>query len=94
MIKKTQLLIEFWVQTVQIDVYFCNWTVIDFLIDDKQTTFEKTFISMKSFINYIYVWRCKCYNYIDLKSLSDRHNKFMNWEWVKVFINYIEKITK
>jgi len=82
------------VQTVQTNVYFCNWTTTDFLINDKQMTSEKTFTDVKSFINYIYVWKCKCYSYIDSRSLSDRHDKFMNWEWVKVFINYVKKITK
>jgi len=94
-IKETQLSIEFWVQRVQIDVYFYNWTATDFLINSKQTTSEKAFTDVKSFINYIYIWECKCYSYINSKLLSeDRHNKFMNWEWVKVFINYVEKITK
>jgi len=57
-------------------------------------TFKKIFIDMKSFIDHIYVWKCKYYNYIDSRLLSDRHNKFINWEWVKVFMNYIKKITK
>jgi len=94
MIKETQLLIEFWVQTVQINVYFYNWTATNFLINDKQMTSEKAFTEVKLFINYIYVWRCKCYSYINLKLLSDKHNKFINWEWVRVFMNYIKKITK
>jgi len=56
--------------------------------------FEKTFTDVKSFINYIHIWKCKCYSHINLRLLSDKHDKFMNWEWVKVFINYVEKITK
>ncbi len=40
---------------------------------------KKAFIDVKLFINYIYVWKYKCYSYINLKLLSDdRHNKFMN----------------
>ncbi len=35
MIKETQLSIEFWMQTVQIDAYLHNWTATDFLINDK-----------------------------------------------------------
>jgi len=42
------------------------------------TTSEKIFTDVKSFIDYICLWKCKCYNYIDLRSLSDRHDKFMN----------------
>jgi len=82
------------VQRAQIDIYFYNWTVTDFLIDDKQIIFKKTFTDVKSFIDHICVWECKCYSYIDSRLLFDRHNKFMNWEWVKIFINYIKKITK
>jgi len=55
MIKETQLPIEFWVQAAQTDAYLCNWTATDFLIDGKQTTPEKAFINVKSFINYICV---------------------------------------
>jgi len=95
MIKETHLSIEFWVQTVQTDAYLHNWTATDFLINSKQTISEKAFTDVKLFINYIYVWRCKCYSYVDLKLLSeDRCDKFMNQEWVKVFMSYIEKITK
>ncbi len=95
MIKEIQLSIEFWMQTVQTDVYLCNWTATDLLIDSKQTTFKKAFTDVKSFINYIHVWECKCYSYIDLKLLSeDRCDKFMNWGQVRVFMSYIEEITK
>jgi len=62
-IKKTQLLIKFWVQTAQTDIYFYNWIIIDFLINNKQMISEKTFTDVKSFINYICVWECKYYSY-------------------------------
>jgi len=95
MIKEAQLSIEFWVQAAQTDAYLCNWTVTDFLINGKQTTLKEAFIDVKSFINYIHVWGCKCYSYIDFKLLPEgRHDKFMNWGWVRVFMNYIEEITK
>ena len=47
-------------------------------------------------IDYIYVWECKCYFFVDSKSLSvrDRQDKFMNCERVRVFMNYIDEITK
>ena len=81
MIKETELSIKFWVQTAQIDVYFHNWIAINSSINDKQTTSEKAFIDVKSFINYICVWECKYYSHIDLRSLSDdRYDKFMNWK--------------
>ncbi len=95
MIKEAQLSIEFWIQAVQTDAYLHNWTATDFLINGKQTTLEKAFTDVKSFINYIHVWECKCYSYVDLKLLPEgRCDKFMNWGQVRVFMNYVEKITK
>ena len=42
------------------------------------------------------MWRCKCYFFVDWKSLSaeDRQDKFMNCERVRVFMNYIDEIMK
>ena len=77
------------------DIYLCNWTMTNFLINNKSIILKKTFISDKSFINHICIWKYKCYFHVDLKSLlKNRWNKFMNWEWVKVFMKYIKKITK
>ena len=96
MIKETELSIEFWVQAAEINVYLCNCTAIESIIDDQSTTSEKAFTELKSFINHIHVWRCKCYVYINFRSLSteDRQNKFMNCERVKVFMKYINEIMK
>ena len=96
MIKKTELPIEFWVQAVKTDAYLCNHTAIRPIIDGQSTTFKKAFTESKSFINHICVWECKCYFFVDSKSLSteDRQDKFMNCERVKVFINYINETMK
>lgn len=95
MIKNSELSIEFWVETVQINTYLYNHTATDSMINDKQITLKKVFISVKSFINHLWVWRCKCYFYVDLKSLlKRRQDKFMNREQVKVIVDYIEKTTK
>ena len=96
MIKEIKLSIEFWVQAAEINVYLCNCTAIESIIDDQSTTSEKAFTELKSFINHIHMWGCKCYVYVNLRSLSteDRQNKFMNCERVKVFMRYINEITK
>ena len=69
---------------------------IEFIIDSQSTTSEKAFTELKSFINHIHTWRCKCYVYVNLRSLSteDKQNKFMNCERVKVFMKYINEIMK
>ena len=95
MIKKLKLLIKFWVKTAQINVYFCNYIAVKFIINDKQIILKKIFIDIKLFINHLCIWECKCYFYVNLKSLLKKiHNKFMNREWVRIFIKYIEEITK
>ena len=96
MTKETELSIEFWVQAAETDAYLCNHTVIELIVDDQSTTFKKAFTELKSFINHIHVWKYKCYFFVDPKSLSvkDRQDKFMNCERVRVFMNYINEITK
>ena len=96
MIKKTELPIKFWVQAVETDAYLRNHTAIEPIIDGQSTTPKKAFTESKSFINHICVWRCKCYFFVNPKSLSteDRQDKFMNHERVKVFMNYINETTK
>ena len=45
-IKETELSIEFWVQTVKINVYLHNYTAIEFIVDDQVTTLKKVFIKV------------------------------------------------
>ena len=96
MIKKAELPIEFWVQAVETNVYLRNCTAIRPIIDGQSTTFKKAFTESKSFINHICVWECKCYFFVDSKSLSteDRQDKFMNCERVGVFMGYINETMK
>ena len=82
-------------KTTQINVYLHNYIAVKFIINNKQIISEKIFTDIKLFINYFCIWKCKCYFYVNLKFLSKkRHNKFMNKKWIKIFIKYIEKITK
>ena len=95
MIKKLKLSIKFWIKITQIDVYLCNYIAVKFIINDKQIISKKIFTDIKSFIDHLCIWECKCYFYVNLKSLlKERHNKFINKKWVRVFIKYIEEITK
>ena len=96
MIKETELSIKFWVQAAETDIYLHNHTAIKFIINGQSITSEKAFTELKSFINHIHVWECKCYFFVDLKSLTvkDRQDKFMNDKRVRVFVNYIDEIMK
>ncbi len=57
---------------------------------------KKTFIEIKLSIDHVQVWECKCYSYIDLKSLliEDRRDKFMNKDRFNVFMKYVKNINK
>ena len=96
MIKNAELLIEFWAEAVKTDVYLQNWTIIRLLNDEVLMILKKTFIEIKLLIDYVWVWKYKCYSYIDLKSLSvkDRWDKFMNRNRLDVFMKYVKNIDK
>ena len=95
MIKEAQLPIEFWVQAAQTDAYLRNRTATGPLIDGKQTTPEEAFTGVKPSIDHIRVWGCKCYSYVDPKSLPEgRRDKFMDRGRVGVFMGYVEETTK
>ena len=96
MTKETELPIEFWVQAAETDAYLRNHTAIRPIIDGQSTTSEKAFTELKPFIDHIHVWGCKCYFFVDPKSLpvEDRQDKFMNHERVGVFMGYIDETTK
>ena len=96
MTKETELPIEFWVQAAETDAYLHNCTAIRLIIDGQSTTSEEAFTELKPFINHIHVWKCKCYFFVDPKSLpvEGRQDKFMNHERVGVFMGYIDETTK
>ncbi len=66
------------------------------LINEVFTTLKKTFIEIKFSIDHVWVWECKCYSYINLKSLSieNRQDKFMNRDRFNVFMKYVKNINK
>ncbi len=95
-IKNAELLIEFWAEAAKTDVYLQNWIITRFLINEAFTILKKIFIKIKLSINHVWVWRCKCYSYVDLKSLSieDRRDKFMNRDRLDIFMRYVKNINK
>ena len=96
MIKNAELFIKFWVKAVKINVYLQNWIITKFLIDEVLTILKKIFIEIKFSIDYIQVWECKCYSYVDLKSLSveNRWDKFINRNRFDIFMRYVKNIDK
>ncbi len=96
MIKNAELLIEFWAEAAKTDVYLQNWIITKFLINEVLMTLKKTFIKIKLLIDHVRVWECKCYSYVDLKSLliKDRWDKFMNKDKLNVFMKYVKNIDK
>ncbi len=96
MIKNAELLIEFWAEAAKTDVYLQNRIITKLLIDEVLTISKKTFIEIKLSIDHVRVWECKCYSYVDLKSLSieGRRDKFMNRDRLDVFMRYVKNINK
>jgi len=96
MIKNAELFIEFWAKAAKTDVYLQNWIIMKLLINEVLMISKKTFIEIKLSIDHVWVWRCKCYSYVDLKSLSieDKRDKFMNRDRFNVFMKYVKNIDK
>ena len=94
MIKKAELLIEFWAEAAETDFYLRNRIATESVINGKLIISEKAFTETKSFIDHIRVWGYKCYSYVNFKSLpvNERRDKFMNRERVKVFVEYVNEI--
>lgn len=92
MIKNAELPIKFWPKTQKTNIYIRNRIATDSTVDGNFITFMKTFIGVKSFIDHIRVWDCKCYAFVNPKSLTeDRKDKFMNRNKLCVFLKYVKK---
>ena len=97
MMKKVKLFLEFWVDATKANVYVRNRAfAIESIIDDEFTSFLQMFIEMKSSIDHIRVWECKCYSWQDSKSIlkHNKHDKFMDSSKMRMFIEYDENIIK
>ena len=60
----------------------------------KKISFIKVFIEVQSFIDYLRIWKCKCYTSIDIRFLFDdsRTNKLINKNKSCMFLDYDENI--
>ena len=96
MTKDAGLPIEFWKEAMETDAYFRNRTGCGPIIDENASTPEEAFTGIKPSIDHIRVWGCKCYSYVDPKSLpaEGRRDKFMDKGRVGVFMGYVEETTK
>ncbi len=96
MIKNAELFIEFWAKAAKTDVYLQNWIITKLLIDKAFMILKKTFIKIKLSIDHVWIWECKCYLHVDLKSLSikNRWDKFMNRDRFNAFMKYVKNINK
>ncbi len=96
MIKNAKLFIEFWAEAAKTNVYLQNWIITKLLINEAFMISKKTFIEIKLSIDHVQVWECKCYSYVDLKSLSieDKWDKFMNRDRFNIFMKYVKNIDK
>ena len=97
MIKDIKLPIEFQDKTIIADAYLRNRTVIGLTNDEGIViSLKEAYLGIKPFINYIRIWGCQCYSYIDPKFLlvGNRYNKFIDKKKKGIFINYDENIIK
>ena len=97
MIKDARLLIKFWDKAAIADAYLRNRTAIGPTNDEGIIiSLKEAYLGIKLSINYIRIWGCQCYSYIDLKSLpaGNRYNKFIDKGRKGVFIGYDESIIK
>ena len=96
MIKDAGLPIEFWAEAAKTDAYLRNRTATGPLVDGAPTTPEEAFTGIKPSIDHVRVWGCKCYSYVDPKSLptGGRRDKFMDRGRPGAFMGYVENTDK
>ncbi len=66
------------------------------VINSQKTCLLKAFTKEILSINYIYKWGSKCFYYINKKTIltNKQYNKLVNPSRVRVFISYLENMTK
>ena len=87
---------EFWPEALQAAIYVLDRTATGPEIDGQVITPEEAWTGMKPSIDHIRVWGCKCYGYMNPKSLptSSRKDKLMDRARVGVFMGYCDGTTK
>ena len=96
MIKEAELPIEFWAEAAETDAYLHNRTATGPVLDGRLVSPEEAFTGTKPTIDHIRVWGCKCYSYVDPKSLpaDGRRDKLMDRGRVGVFVGYVDETVK
>ena len=96
MIKDAGLPIEFWVEAAQTDAYLRNRIATGPVVSGKLTSPEEAWTRVKPSIDHLRVWGCKCYSYVDVRSIpqGERRNKLMDRGRVGVFMGYVEETPK
>ena len=95
MLKDLGLPLEFWDRAIVADAYLRNRTATVPVADDKLTSPEEAWTGEVLSIDHVRVWGCKCYSYVDSKSLpaKSRHDKLMDRGRVAVLVGYDERTT-
>src|SRR5271154_1090225 len=96
MLKEAGLPVELWDEAAMTDAYLRNRTDIGPEINDQRITPEEAWTGEKPSIDHIRVWGCKCYSYVNPKSLppKGRQDKLMDRGRVAVFVGYEENTIK
>ena len=96
MLKDANLLLEFWAEAAKTDVYLWSCVNTDPQVNNESTTSIQAFISVKPSINHLWVWGCKCYSYVDLRSVlsADKAEKLTDQRRPCVFMRYSEDTDK
>ena len=94
MIQDAKLFMKFWFEAKKTNAYVRNRVNTNSIIDDNSTNSIEVWINVKSSIDHLRVWECKCYSLVNTKSLfeNNKKNKFVNTERSNVFMNYDENI--
>jgi len=93
MLKEAELPLEFWPEAGQTDAYLRNRVATGPLVDGKLTSPIEAFTGVKPSIDHLRVWGCKCYSYVDVRSMpmGERHDKLVDRGRVGVFLGYVDE---
>jgi hypothetical protein len=96
MLKDSGLLIEFWDEAIEANVYTQNHMLSGPKINGIRQTPISAYIGEMPNIDYLKPFGCKCYRYIDPKSLpaNGRTDKLIMPGRLGVFIGYSKETTK
>jgi len=95
MLKGADLSIEFWDEAVEADAYLRNRSAVGPLAESKPILPEGIWTGKEQSVDYIKTWGCKCYSYVNPKSLpAEARHKLVDRARVAVFVGYELNTTK